>query len=197
LLRSAHYSFILRLIPTQYHKNTTIDLGDSNSNSISDTNTNTNTNICVVKPHRGVASDGVHLCFSEAQAQRAFDKLLGISTYGGGRNDKVLVQEFAVGQEYALDTVARDGEIKVVAIWRYHKRAANGAPFCYQAAELLPYTAELEGLVDYSVKVLTAAGSKWGPTHTEVVMTRDGPRIIEVNPRWHAAKFRPIAQVIL
>ena len=85
----------------------------------------------------------------------------------------------------------------MLAIWKYHKRAANGAPFCYQAAELVPYSDELAALVDYCISVLAAAGSRWGPTHTEVVATAAGPRIIEVNPRWHAAKFRPLAQACL
>lgn len=154
-------------------------------------------NICVVKPHRGVASDGVHLCFSFDEAKEAFESLIGTPIYGGGVNDKVLVQEYARGQEYALDTVAKDGDIKVLAIWKYHKRAANGAPFCYQAAELVPYTEALAPLVDYCVRVLKAAGHRWGPTHTEIVQTLAGPRIIEVNPRWHAAKFQPIVTACL
>lgn len=41
------------------------------------------------------------------------------------------------------------------------------------------------------------SGHRWGPTHTEIVQTLAGPRIIEVNPRWHAAKFQPIVTACL
>ena len=49
----------------------------------------------------------------------------------------VLVQEFAHCQEYVIDTVSRYGELKIVAIWKYDKRSANGAPFVYYATKLL------------------------------------------------------------
>jgi len=46
---------------------------------------------------------------------------VGANTYGGGRNEEVLVQECAVGPEYAIDTVSRDGVTKVLAVWKYTK----------------------------------------------------------------------------
>ena len=36
--------------------------------------------------------------------------------FGGGVNDKVLVQQHVTGTEYAVDTVARDGQIKVMML---------------------------------------------------------------------------------
>ena len=35
---------------------------------------------------------------------------------------------------------------------------------------------------------------RWGATHTEVMYTRDGPRLMEINPRWHAQHFAPLAR---
>ena len=60
---------------------------------------------CILKPCRGVASDGVYCCESLEQAEAAFKALLGKAQYGGGTNDAVLVQEYADGPEYAVDTV--------------------------------------------------------------------------------------------
>ena len=76
---------------------------------------------CVVKPYRGVASDGVSLCDTMEHARSCFEKLKGANTYGGGINEKVLIQEFADGTEYAMDTVSMDGQVKVLALWRYSK----------------------------------------------------------------------------
>jgi hypothetical protein len=97
-----------------------------------------NTKICVVKPYRGVASDGnacfdyycvilnascliagVFKCTNIDEAMKAFENLNRKPLYGGGLSEGVLVQEYADGTEYAVDTVSADGEIKVVALWRY------------------------------------------------------------------------------
>lgn len=59
----------------------------------------------VIKPCRGVASDGVYLCRSKTEAETAFKNLLGKPRYEGGRNEEVVVQEFVDGPEYAVDTV--------------------------------------------------------------------------------------------
>lgn len=60
---------------------------------------------CIIKPCRGVASDGVHCCEGLAEAETAFRKLLGKPQYGGGTNKAVLIQEYVEGPEYAVDTV--------------------------------------------------------------------------------------------
>jgi biotin carboxylase len=124
---------------------------------------------CVVKPYRGVASDGVFLCRGFEEARKAFKALHKKPQFGGGINEAVLVQEYVSGQEYAVDTVAMDGDIKVVALWRYKKLPANGAPFVYQCTELCSMITDEGRLVcEYCIGALKAQGLKWGPTHTEV-----------------------------
>lgn len=54
-----------------------------------------------------------------------------------------------------------DGEIKVVALWRYKKFPANGAPFVYQCSELISSAGPEEAEVcDYCVSILKAQGLK-------------------------------------
>ena len=116
-------------------------------------------------------------------------------------NDAVLIQEFVSGTEYAVDTVTRNGDTKVVALWRYRKIPFNGAPFVDQCTELVPCDGEEERVVcDYCVELLRdALGVRFGPTHTEIMATADGdgPRLIEVNARFHAQHFRPIVRACL
>jgi len=171
--------------------------GDSSISSSSDDDGggNTSNHCCVVKPYRGVASDGVFCCNNIIEAQCAFDSLIGRSQYGGGINDAVLIQEYAEGVEYAVDTVARDGRIKVIAIWKYSKFPANGAPFVYQCSELVSSDGTIEAAVcDYCIEILKAQKLCWGPTHTEIKYTLNGPRLMEINARWHAQDFVPITR---
>lgn len=155
---------------------------------------------CVVKPYRGVASDGVCLCESVEEAEIAFHNLLNKPKYGGGKQDRVLVQEYLEGDEYAIDTVSSNGKTKITAVWRYTKLSKNDAPFVYQCSELVDGV-DAEGALlpvcDYCLKALDALGVAWGPTHTEIKMTAAGPRMVEVNARWHAQDFCPITRACL
>jgi hypothetical protein len=47
---------------------------------------------CVVKPFRGVASDGVFLCRDKEQARIGFESLIRQPQFGGGINEAVLIQ---------------------------------------------------------------------------------------------------------
>lgn len=166
----------------------------------------------VVKPQRGAASGDVYVCQTIEEAKAAFESILHAPTYGGGLNDAVLLQEFLAGQEWAVDTVSSDGEAKVIAVWKYDKRCANGAPCVYFGTmlEAAPAGSEARRVADYVVQeVLLALGVNWGPTHTEVIMApaagRDGvlpgeattPVIVECNCRWHLCKFGPVTSSCL
>lgn len=166
----------------------------------------------VVKPQRGAASGDVYVCKTIEEAKAAFEAILGAPTYGGGVNDVVLVQEFLAGPEYAVDTVSSDGETKVIAVWKYDKRRANGAPCVYFGTmlEAAAPGSEARRVADYVVQeVLPALGVNWGPTHTEVIMApaagRAGvlpgeataPLIVECNCRWHLCNFVPVLDACL
>jgi len=60
--------------------------------------------LVVVKPLRGVASDDVHLCQDLPSLRKAFNKILHSPVFGSStaaKHEKVLIQEFATGDEYA------------------------------------------------------------------------------------------------
>ena len=89
--------------------------------------------------------------------------------------------------------------IQVAALWRYRKLPCNGAPFVYQCSELVSSEGEEEtNVCNYCVELLNGLGLRWGPTHTEIMCTSDGPRLIEVNAgRFHAQHFYPIVRSCL
>ena len=167
------------------------------------------THMCVMKPNRGVATDGVYLCSSKEEAKRAFHKILSLPTYGevNVKNDAVLVQEFTPGiEEYAVDTVTCNGLTRVAALWKYEKIRVNGSPFIYQCSELVDVesaderdSAVRRKVVNYAVRVLQAQGFKYGPCHIEIKVhpRTEEPRLMEINARWHAQPFLPIVQKLL
>lgn len=152
----------------------------------------------VVKPYRGVATESVYLCDDEKNVADAWEKIVSTKVFGSQQqHSSVLVQECLTGTEYAVDVVSRDGHHKVAAIWRYDKRPANGAPFCYFRTELVDAEVDenSDAVVEYITASLSALGVRWGTSHNEVIVTDDGQRgpvLIEINCRQHNMDFCPL-----
>ena len=140
----------------------------------------------VVKPVDSAGSDGVKLCRSYDEAREHFVHLTtDHEMVNGGRCSLALCQEYLQGPEYVVDMVSRDGLHKAVMVWRYDKRPANGAAFVYFG--VLPVDSESPEarlLIPYVRGVLDALGMKNGPSHGEVILTPDGPCLVEMNCRY-------------
>ena len=152
---------------------------------------------CIVKPNASAGSDGVHLCDSLDATLNAFHMVNGVVNGLGSVNDGALLQEDLQGKEFVIDGVSRDGQYKVVAIWEYDKRPANGAAFVYYGMHLKSTAGKLERqLIDYSAQVLKALHINQGPSHMEVIMTPSGPCLVEVGCRCHGgeATWLPIVE---
>lgn len=142
----------------------------------------------IVKPMDSAGSDDVTLCRSEEEVKRAFGHILGKVNGLGLVNNSVLVQEYLEGQEYVIDMVSRDGEHKLVAIWEYDRRPANGASFvCHGQWQrtISDDPAYYTQIVEYQKKVLTALGIRNGPSHGEVKWFKGEPVLVEVGSRCH------------
>lgn len=90
------------------------------------------------------------------------------------------------GTEFIVDVVSLQGRHKIMDIWKYKRTAVNGAEFVYDTKELISCEGEVQKvLIDYTRSVLDAVGMMNGPSHNEIVMTTDGPVLVEVNARGH------------
>ena len=153
----------------------------------------------VLKPTESAGSDGVKLCRSFEEAKDHFELLMRSQAVNGGLNSAVLCQEFLRGNEYIVDHVSRDGEHKTSMVWLYDKRPANGSAFVYYGLlPVDPNTPEARILISYTRRVLDAIGIKNGPTHGEVIMTTDGPCLVEINCRANGGdgSWVPLAQAL-
>lgn len=120
----------------------------------------------VVKPVESLGSDGVQLCNSYDEAKEHFEALLKYNSIGStSQEQSVLCQEYLRGDEFVIDHVSRDGDHKTCMIYKYDKRAHNGAPFVYFG--VLPVDSdspEARILIPYCRGVLDALGIKNGAT---------------------------------
>jgi len=143
----------------------------------------------VAKPTGGAGSDGVYFCKSIEDLRFAHSSIIGVCNPTGKVNSEIALQEYLDGDEYIVDTVSYEGKHMPVAMWVYTK--SKGLPWDDKAItplqnKLLAPTGEKEDqLVDYVFKALDAVGLRYGVCHTEVMFTKRGPILVEVNARLH------------
>lgn len=152
----------------------------------------------VAKPPRGSGSHQVERCASEAELAAALGRILAGPDAFGEVNDRALVQEDLLGDdgagdpktsdEFAVDTVSWDGRHALSAVWSYRRRkgAPSGPIELFDAKELLPGEDERsESLFTFTCRALDALGIRFGPAHSEVMLVRGEPVLIEVGARAH------------
>ncbi len=138
----------------------------------------------VIKPTRSAGNDGVWFCATPAESVAAYQRIAPARNIFGVTNEGVVAQEFLVGGEYVVNTVSCAGEHRTTDMWKYVKISANGVTDRVAAAISVtdddPRAAELIG---YAHAVLDALEIAYGPAHLEIMMTPDGPALVEIGAR--------------
>ncbi|MFE0699536.1 ATP-grasp domain-containing protein [Streptomyces sp. NPDC058872] len=138
----------------------------------------------VVKPPKSASTDGVTRVRDDWR--EAFEAQLGRHNQWQIVNDRMVVQEFVTGHEYVVDVFSHDGVHTVTDLCRYSKIDNGTHMAVYDAMEwVAPDAPEVAGLVDYTRRFLDSVGFRFGAAHVEVMLTEDGPRLIELNARPH------------
>lgn len=138
----------------------------------------------VVKPINSAGTDHVTFCSSSEQLKMAAENILGQVNKLGLLNQFVLVQSFLDGQEYVVNTVSLNGQHHLTDIWQCHKQRVEGAGFVPGCEVLLTSDGDIQKqLRDYAFKALDALQFLQGPAHFEIMLTSNGPAIIEVGAR--------------
>ena len=138
----------------------------------------------VLKPLSSGGTDGVFICMDDTEAKEAFKNILSSpKSLFGKKNVEVLVQSYLHGTEYIVNTVSCNGFHYVTDIWEYKKRLINGKPI-YDRELLLSSNGSIQSmLIPYVFNVLDALDIKYGAAHHEVMLTKDGPVLVEVGAR--------------
>ncbi|MEG1039247.1 MAG: ATP-grasp domain-containing protein [Pseudomonas sp.] len=138
----------------------------------------------VVKPLDSAGSDNVFICRDIEQLQHAIACILGATNLMMCNNHAVLLQEYLEGDEYIINSVSHEGQHWITDAWKSSKTLSEDGRKIYDREQLLPAdAAELDLLVEYVKGVLDALAIAHGPAHTEVILTAQGPRLLETGAR--------------
>lgn len=137
----------------------------------------------VVKPRGLAGSIGVSLVDGPDQLARAFDEARSSSFPGISALEGAIVEEYLEGPEISVDCAVSDGAVRVVNV--AHKQLGF-APYFEETGHRVapwrdePWADEVRSVV---ARAHTVLGIRTGLTHTELRLTRTGPRVVEVNGR--------------
>ncbi|SDI10762.1 ATP-grasp domain-containing protein [Actinokineospora alba] len=138
----------------------------------------------VVKPLSSASSDCVSVCRDAGEVAAGAAAVLAAVDIFDRPNTEVLVQSFLSGTEYIVDTVAVAGRRYVCGVWAYDKTTTAAGKRTYDRDILLDSAeSPVPELVAYLDTVLAALGIVHGPAHAEVIITPDGPALVEIGAR--------------
>jgi biotin carboxylase len=132
---------------------------------------------CIVKPVAGQASLNVVKLEKASDIAQAIE-LLGQEVILAG----MIVEEFMSGIEYSVEGVSVGGQHHLVAITDKYKDTKTFVEIGHAVPAQVD-AGQAAAIKDYVEQVLSALGFVDGPSHTELIMTASGPRIIETHTR--------------
>src|SRR3990167_223818 len=139
----------------------------------------------IIKPPMSAGSDKVFHIPAKGNWKIAFKRVLTEpSKITGKISETVVVQEQAIGTEFAVGTVSANGKHYLAHLIKYNKTSSHDRKTVFDYVEFVPYNEEEHGeLFDYTQKALDALGIRWGAAHTEIMLTEKGPCLIESGAR--------------
>ncbi len=119
----------------------------------------------VVKPRKGSASAKISYCFNKAELRLAFNTC-----------PMPMVQEYLEGDEYGYD-IFSDREFRPISVY-CKKKLVMRAGETDRAVSIND-----SEMIDFGLKIANNL-KLFGPLDADVKLTKDGPKLLEINPRF-------------
>lgn len=133
----------------------------------------------ITKPIDQSGSRGIMLANSLAELEVSYDYSIGESYCG-----VVVIEEFMFGSEVSVEIITlSENDIRILAVT---DKLTTGAPHFVEMGHSQPSKLGAEtisAINDVAVRATRAVGIKRGPAHVEIIITKDGPKVVELGAR--------------
>lgn len=136
---------------------------------------------CIAKPADSAASRGVRLISPDDRFTSAGELFELFRSFS--RKGTVMVEERITGREVSVEGMTVDGETTILTIT---DKLTTEPPFFVELGHSEPSRLSVEAqeaIREVAKKTVKAIGIITGPSHTEIMLTEDGPKVIEMAAR--------------
>jgi biotin carboxylase len=132
----------------------------------------------ILKPARGTASRQIHKIERAEDVQRALDEVL--AEFPG---ESPIAEQFITGAEISVEAISWEGRHTILGVT---DKITSGAPFFVETGHTTPSAHPPEVIAAANAlteRFLTSIGHRYGPSHTEIILSPRGPVIVESHTR--------------
>ena len=133
---------------------------------------------CIMKPTDNAGSRGVVLAHNKEGLKNAYKY-----SQGESRSGTVIIEEYLQGPEFSIEVMVVDDEPHVLQIT---DKLTTGAPHFVEMGHSQPSRQNAENqekIKDLAIRACKAVGINCGPAHVEIILTNDGPKMVELGAR--------------
>lgn len=133
---------------------------------------------CISKPTDNSGSRGVMLIHNEDELKEAI-----AYSSENGRSGGVIIEEYLRGSEVSVEIIVLDGTPHVLNVT---DKLTTGAPHFVEMGHSQPSrlgAENVEKICDLAYRAVKAVGIQNGPAHVEIMLTENGPKVIELGAR--------------
>lgn len=128
----------------------------------------------ILKPKDGVGSRGIKLLES-------FEDIKKVEF-----EESMMVEEYLMGKEFSIESFSSGGVHKIIAVTEKRVFNGNDESKFVEEAHLVPailFDKDENRIIDYVIDFLNKIDLRDGPAHTEIILTKTGPKVIETHTR--------------
>lgn len=133
---------------------------------------------CIFKPSDNSGSRGVSLVKDASEIEKAFTH-----SKVNSKSGRIIIEEFMIGPEVSVEILMIDGKEYVLAVT---DKLTTGSPHFVELGHSEQSKLDLEEIElikCLAVDAMKAVGITNGPGHVEIILTKDGPKIVELGAR--------------
>ncbi|MDY3006757.1 ATP-grasp domain-containing protein [Anaerococcus porci] len=135
---------------------------------------------CIIKPADNSGSRGIKLIedFDRNNLKMSFNYCRDNSNSG-----LIMVEEYMEGPEVSVESISYKGKCTIIQIT---DKITTGTPYFVEMGHTQPSSLDkniIDKICEITTEATKAIGINNGPSHTEIKVTKDGPKIVEIGAR--------------
>lgn len=133
---------------------------------------------CVIKPTDNAGNRGVSYAANRQELVDAYKY-----SFENSRSGHVIIEEYMEGEEVSVEIIVYKGQVNILAIT---DKLTLGKPYFVEVghAEQSQKSKDVrDAIADLATRAVKAVGIDNSPAHVEIMVTKDGPKMVELGSR--------------